>query len=132
MSSMNMVRREPPRHTEEIMPKNHHTLPIAAACLILCAVVLMTPAAADFLGGSLVSSTTSVSGNVVVNETISVKKTTYTDGFPKIQEWTFSGTALNMGSRSWTTEMFFKPESTGPKFTFSRTGSLFSAFSFAI
>lgn len=114
------------------MPDLHHTLSIAMVCLVLCGIFIMTPVAADYQWGSLVSSSTSVSGNVVVNETVSVKKVTYTDGFPKIQEWKFQNTIENPAGRSWTTEMSFKPAPTGTKFTFSRTGSLFPPFSFMI
>ena len=129
---MNMVRSEPPHHTEEIMPDLHHTPSIAAVCVILCGLVLASPVAAEFLGGSLISSSTSISGNVVINETVSVKKITYTDGFPKIQEWTFQESVVNPGARTWTTEMTFVPKDTGTKFSFSRTGNLFSPFSFRI
>jgi hypothetical protein len=114
------------------MPDLHHTPSIAAVCVILCGLVLASPVAADFLGGSLISSSTSISGNVVVNETVSVKKIAYSDGFPKIQEWTFQETIVNPGSRSWTTEMTFVPQHTGTKFSFSKTGNLFFPFSFTI
>lgn len=114
------------------MPDIHRTLSIAAVCVILCGLILASPVAAEFLGGSLISSSTSISGNVVVNETVSVKKVTYTDGFPKIQEWTFQETVVNPGARTWTTEMTFMPKTTGPKFSFSRTGNLFYPFSFTL
>lgn len=114
------------------MPDLHRNRFIAAICLVLCGLVVMTPVAASYPWSSLISSSTSVSGNVVVNETVSVKKVTYTDGFPKIQETKFQNTIENPAGGSWTTEMFFKPAPTGTKFTFSRTGSVFPPFSFTI
>jgi beta-xylosidase len=100
--------------------------------MILCGLIVMTPVIADYQWSSLVSSSTSVSGNVVVNETVSVKKVTYTDGFPKIQEMKFQNTIENPAGSTWKTELFSMPTSDGTKFTFSRTGSLFPQFSFMI
>lgn len=83
-------------------------------------------------GGSLISSTTSVSGNAVVNETVSVKKITYTGGIPATQEWRFHASVLNPHGKTWATEVFFAPDPAGTRFIFTGRGGLFPPFTLAI
>ncbi|MDI9632588.1 MAG: hypothetical protein QFX32_00855 [Methanolinea sp.] len=103
---------------------------IAAVCLVLFGIFPAVHAAP--VPGSLISSTTSVSGNAVVNETVSVKKITYTGGFPTMQEWRFHSSIANPQGKTWSTEAFFAPGPAGVRFTFTGRGGLFPPFSLSL
>ena len=113
------------------MPDRKH-LPVY---LILALVVsgIMIPAAVSAGGimGPLISSSTSVSGQAVVNDTVTFKKVTYTGDSPDRQMWKFQNTFTADQGKTWKSSLFFDTRDNLTTMRYSRMGGI-SPFSINI
>jgi hypothetical protein len=107
------------------MPERRNTPLILVLCLIFIGIVVLPSVSAEGLGGPWISSSTSISGNAVVNESASLKMVTYTGSIPVKQEWKFENTFSPVQGNTWRSDLFFRPTENTLTFQYSRLG-LFS------
>lgn len=119
---MNMVRCVPPRHTEVIMPVKTHMPLFVVIGLVICGLAIPAAVAAEDMGGHWVSSSTSVSGSAVVNETATLRMITYNGTLTEKQEWTFSNTYSTPDTKTWGSNLFLGKRENKVLFQFSRAG----------
>jgi hypothetical protein len=100
------------------MPDSLITL--ALLTLILAAVVL--PSAADNDIGQWISSSTRVSGQATVNETITLKTLTYDGGLPVKQEWKFQENRFASSGSAWGSSLWLGHTGNGAAMKYQWTG----------
>jgi len=107
------------------MPDRSNTPVFLVLCLIFIGIAVPAAVSAEGLAGPWISSSTSVSGNAVVNESASLKMVTYTGSIPVKQEWKFENTFSPVQGNTWRSDLFFRPTENTITFQYSRLG-LFS------
>jgi len=105
------------------MPDRKHMPLSLVLCLLLCGFIVPAAVSADCLGGHCISSSTSVSGQAVVNESATLKMVTYTGGLPEKQEWTFSNTFSATQRNTWGANLFLGTRENTLMFRYSRLGA---------
>lgn len=117
-----MVRCAPPRHTEVVMPVRTHMPLIFVFGLVMLGLAIPAAVLAGDVGGHWISSSTSVSGQAVVNETASLRMITHTNGLTEKQEWKFSNVYTEPGTKTWGSNLFFGKRDNATLFQLSRPG----------
>ncbi|HII76517.1 MAG TPA: hypothetical protein HA264_05670 [Methanolinea sp.] len=107
------------------MPDRRNTPVFLVISLVLIGIVVLPAVSAEGLAGPWISSSTSISGNAVVNESASLKMVTYTGSIPVKQEWKFQNTFSPVQGNTWRSDLFFRPTENTLTFQYSRLG-LFS------
>ncbi|MCQ8894729.1 MAG: hypothetical protein NQU46_08915 [Methanolinea sp.] len=110
------------------MPDSRKVTSPVLPCLFFLGLSLVAVVSAGTFGDSFISSTTSVSGQVIVNDTATIRTISYTGGVPAKQEWNFATTFETTYPRSWTSTLSIRPEENTLKISYFRTGAFFSPF----
>lgn len=115
------------------MPVKTHMPVILVIGLLICGLALPAAVSAEDMGmgGHWVSSSTSVSGSAVVNETATLRMITYNGTLTEKKEWTFSSTFSTPDTKTWGSNLFLGSRENRVLFQFSRPGR-FSPISFNI
>jgi hypothetical protein len=90
--------------------------------LLICGLAIPAAVSAEDMGGHWVSSSTSVSGSAVVNETATLRMITYNGTLTEKKEWTFSNTYSTSDTKTWGSNLFLGKRENRVLFQFSRPG----------
>lgn len=113
------------------MPDRTHMPFILVLCLIICGLTIPAGVSAEGLEGHWISSSTSVSGQAVVNESAILKMTTFSGDLLEKQEWKFSNTFSATQRNTWGSDLFLGSRENTLMFQYSRMGR-FSPFSISL
>lgn len=106
------------------MPEKTHMTLILALCLLLCGITIPAAVSAEGLAGHWISSSTSVSGQAVVNETATLKMTTFTGDLLEKKEWKYSDTFSATQRNAWGSNLFLGTTENTLMFQYSRMGRI--------
>lgn len=104
------------------MPVTTHMPLFLVFGLLICGLTLPAAVSAEDLGGHWVSSSTSISGSAVVNDTATLRLITYNGNLTEKQEWTFSNTYSICETKTWGSNLFLGKRENRVLFQFSRPG----------
>ena len=110
------------------MPERTHMPQFLVLGIVICGLAIPAVVTAEGLGGHWLSSSTSVTGQAVVNETATLKMITHTGNLTEKQEWTFSNTYSTPQRNTWGSNLFLGSRENTVLFQYSRRGA-FSPFS---
>ncbi|MCU0632564.1 MAG: hypothetical protein MUC66_06280 [Methanolinea sp.] len=113
------------------MPDRRHAPVFLVLCLMLCGIMVPAAVSAEGLAGPWISSSTSISGQAVVNESASLKMITYNGGLPQKQEWKFQNTFSATQGNTWRSDLLVGTRENTLTFQYSRLG-LFSPINLRI
>ncbi|MDD1715727.1 MAG: hypothetical protein LUQ01_01895 [Methanolinea sp.] len=107
------------------MPYKKESLAILVLALITGAALLPAAVSAEPGIGQWLSTSTTVSGQVVVNETVTLKTVSYGGGLVEKDEWTLQNTLQDTSGSTWRSTLWFgTSENSVPAVRYERTGFL--------
>lgn len=107
------------------MAHRKESLAILVLALVAGAVLVPAAVSAEPGIGQWLSTSTTVSGQVVVNETVTMKTVSYGGGLVEKDEWTLQNTLQDASGSTWRSTLWFgTSENSVPAVRYERTGFL--------